>query len=117
MTPLWGLLTAAMAVTATPLWSCSGDVAGAWERAPLDASIQFEAIQTFRIDTATGQLSICGSDRSWHSEFVGSEEELRFGFARRMRILHRQPDGSYASEVWEAEHEGTRFRYRVIATY
>lgn len=104
----------AASFVSTQSLACEGDVSGAWQRATLTSDV-FETIQTFRIDTASGALSVCGSDQSWDSEYSVDENGMRFGFARRMRHLSVQPDGTFSTEIWEAEHRGQRYRYRVIA--
>lgn|GEM_PF-2344031 len=97
--------------------ACEGDIVGNWEKRPAASDAGFEKIESFRINSATGMLGVCGSDRVWDSEFTNENDVLKFGFARRMRILKLGEQGVYSTEIWIADHNGVKSEYRVTAKY
>lgn len=105
----------AMLAAAPTVADCAGAIRGFWEKRPEGSSGPFEPFETFRIDPASGVLSLCARDRRWESDFEDRGDSLVFTYARRERVLRRGPDGAFASDPWVAEHEGVRSEYRVRA--
>jgi len=93
--------------------ACEGDLNGFWEKRPVGSDAEFVAIQTFRIDSKTGSLSLCERDLSWDSDFSVKGDSISFVFPRRMRHLSKTKSGSFLTESWIAESEGTTSEYRV----
>ncbi len=94
---------------------CTGDIQGIWEKRPVGSNDNYDMIDTFRIDSKSGILSICERDRSWDSGFQDKGDELVFTYARRQRVLRKAENGEFISRSWIAEYKGVKSEYQVRA--
>lgn len=91
---------------------CSGAYKGFFEKRPLAGGV-FVPVQTFTIDPATGLIEQCEVANSFDGDFAETRNELRFGYAGRMRELKRATGGTFLTETWQAEFGGVTSAYRI----
>ncbi len=96
--------------------ACDGDLQGYWEKRPVGSAQAFDVIEAFRIDTATGILSICDSDQSFSAEFKQQGDTMSFGYRRRMRTLSDDGTGVFLTGIWQSEFQGKASDYRIRVT-
>ena len=101
---------------ASAAYTCSGDLAGFFEKRSPGSDGDFQVVEEFKIDSTTGELSICGRNDTFNSEFNKESGTMTFGYRRRLRTLKQSGQGAFLSDTWQAEFQGKTSDYRIRVT-